>query len=67
MTKSHERGENELTEEAKRESARTGRNVCDLLAEWLEEAKRDKDKKRVKKIEKAQKYLGCRNILKRRG
>jgi len=39
MTKSRERGENEITEEAKREAARTKKHVCDILAAMLAAAK----------------------------
>lgn len=66
MTKSQESGENEVTDEAKRESARTGQDVCSILARLLAEAKAAADAERVRKIVKAQKYLGCRNVRKRR-
>jgi hypothetical protein len=66
VTKSREHGENEITEEAKREAARTGMHVCDVLAAMLIKAKADNDTKRKRKILKAQKYYGCRNIRKRR-
>jgi hypothetical protein len=66
MTKSQESGENEITEEAKREAARTGQNVCAVLNEMLKQAKREQDEARIKKIIRAQKYLGCRNFRKRR-
>jgi hypothetical protein len=66
MTKSEERGENELTEEAKREAARTGKDVCAILAAMLKKARAAGDKARERKIVRAQKYLGCRNIRKRR-
>jgi hypothetical protein len=66
MTKSADSGENEITVEAKREAVRTGQDVCAILAAWLRKAKREKDKNRIKKITKAQKYLGCRNVRKRR-
>jgi hypothetical protein len=66
MTKSPESGENEITDEAKREAARTGKSVCDVLAALLAKAKRAGDKARVRKIVRAQKYLGCRNARKRR-
>jgi hypothetical protein len=39
MTRSHERGENEFTEAAKREVMRTGIASEEILAQWLEEAK----------------------------
>lgn len=67
MTKSWERGRDAITEAAKREAARTGRPVCDILAEWLAQAKAAGDAGRAGKIVSAQKYLGCRNVSKRRG
>ena len=67
MTKSPESGENEVTEEARREAARTGEHVCAILARLLRKAKLTRDTVRMKKIEKAQKYLGCRNLRKRKG
>jgi hypothetical protein len=66
MTKRPEKGENEFTKAAKREAARTKRNVCDILAEMLDQAKAAGDVRRQRKIMRAQKYLGCRNIRKRR-
>ena len=35
MTKAREQGDNEYTDAARREAAKSGRNVCDILAEWL--------------------------------
>jgi hypothetical protein len=66
MTKSQESGDNEVTDEAKREATRTGQNVCSILARMLEQAKAAKDHERIRKIVRAQKYLGCRNVRKRR-
>jgi uncharacterized membrane protein YebE (DUF533 family) len=66
MTKSRERGENEITEEAKREAARTKKHVCDILAAMLAAAKAAGNTERQRKILRAQKYLGCRNVRKRR-
>jgi len=66
MTRSAESGENEFTRQARREAARTGRNVCDILAGLLARARADDDAPRVQKIISAQKYLGCRNTRKRR-
>jgi hypothetical protein len=66
MTRAQESGENEVTAEAKREAKRTGQNVCAILAAMLAKAKAAGDKAKQKKIERAQKYLGCRNIRKRR-
>jgi hypothetical protein len=65
MTKSWERGENEITQEARREASRTKRPVTEILAEMLAEAKVARDRKRMRKIIRAQKYLGARNRRKR--
>jgi hypothetical protein len=66
MTKSRERGENELTKEARREAARTNRPICAILSSMLAAAKAAGDPDRIGKIIKAQKYMGCRNIRKRK-
>ena len=66
MTKSRERGENEITKEAWREATRTGRPICAILAGMLRKAKEVNDNARQKKIVKAQKYEGCRNVRMRR-
>jgi hypothetical protein len=66
MTKSRERGEDEITDEARREAARTGGHVCDVLAAMLLRAKAAGDAGRIQKIIRAQKYLRCRNVRKRR-
>jgi hypothetical protein len=65
VTRSPEKGENEITAEAKREAARTGQHVCDILKAMLEKAKAAKDRDQVRKIKRAQKFLGCRNKRKR--
>ena len=67
MTKAPESGENDITGLARREAQRTGRDVCEILADILRKARAAGDTPRVKKIERAQKYLGCRNIRKRKG
>jgi hypothetical protein len=56
MTKAPEGGENEITVEAQRDAARTGKSVCSILAAMLKAAKKSRDKARKRKIEKAQKY-----------
>ena len=66
MTKRQESGENEITREAKQHAARTKKHVCDILAEMLAGAKVAGETERVRKIIRAQKYLGCRNTRKRR-
>jgi hypothetical protein len=65
MTKAQEKGENEITDEAKREAALTGKDICDILKEMLKEAKAAKNAERERKIKRAEKYLGCRNKRKR--
>jgi hypothetical protein len=65
MTKTQEKGENEITDEAKREAALTGKDICVILKEMLQEAKAAKDAERERKIKRAEKYLGCRNKRKR--
>jgi hypothetical protein len=65
MTKAPEKGENEITDEAKREAARTGVHICDILKAMLKKAKAAKDRERERKIKRAQKYLRCRNKRKR--
>jgi hypothetical protein len=66
MTKSKERGENEISREAKQEAARTNRHVCDVLAAMLAVAKQAGDVTRQRKIIQAQKFLRCRNVRRRR-
>jgi hypothetical protein len=66
VTKSPESGHNEVTDEARREAARTGQDICAILAAMLTKASTARDKARQKKIEHAQKFLGCRNARKRR-
>jgi hypothetical protein len=66
MTKSRQSSHSSDTDAAKREAARTGRTVCDILEEWLAEAKREQDTRRAEEIKKVLKFLGCRNKRKRR-
>ena len=61
MTKSREKGDDEVTLAAKREAARTGKDICDILKEMLKQAKAAKDRERERKIKRAEKFLGCRN------
>jgi hypothetical protein len=67
MTRSPEKGENEITEAAKREAMRTGVPIREILERMLEEARKAKDVERQRKIVTAQKYLCERNLRKRRG
>ena len=66
MTKNRERGDNEITRQADNEAASSGRDVCTILADMLRQAVTAGDTERVRKIIRAQKYRGCRNIRKRR-
>ena len=65
MTKAPEKGENEISEEAKREAVRTGKPVCAILKAMRKRARAAKDRERERKIKRAEKYLGCRNRRKR--
>ena len=66
MTKSWENPENEIVDNAKREAARTGRDIGEILNEMLQAAKAARDKARQMKIQRAQKFLKLRNKQKRR-
>lgn len=66
MTKSRQNGHSVHTDGARREAMRAGRRVCDILADWLAEAKRNGDTKLAGELRKAMKYAGCRNKRKRR-
>ena len=66
MTRNRDRGENDITREADKEAARTGKPICQILAEMLRRARLAGDLPRVARIIKAQKYRGCRNIRERR-
>lgn len=48
MTKAPEKGDNEITEEAKREAEYTGKDLCDILKEMLKKAKAAKATQRGK-------------------
>ena len=67
MSRSRERGENEVTDEAKQRAWAENRDICAVLSTMLDEAKAEGDTERIRKIVRAQKYAGCRNIRKRRG
>ncbi len=62
---SREKGESFITIQVKVEAKATGRNPCDILAEWLEQAKRAGDTQLALKIEASEKFMGCRNQQKR--
>jgi len=66
MTKSWEKGWHEFTEAAKRQGMRTGESFEQVLAQWLEAAKKAKDAGKRKKLVQALKYAAARNRKKRR-
>ena len=66
MTKSWEQPRSEIIDEAKKEAARTGRDINTILKEMLKAAKAARDKARRIKVQQAQKFLRLRNQQKRR-
>ena len=66
MTKSWEQPRNEIVDEAKKEAARTGRDMNNILEGMLKAAKAARDKVRRIKVQQAQKFLKLRNQQKRR-
>jgi len=65
MSKTRSKEETWVTEKAKADSRRTGKDICDILDEMLKQSKCEKDNKLTQDIIKAQKFLGCRNKQKR--
>jgi hypothetical protein len=65
VTRSREKGRNEITEAAKRRAMRTGVPVGEILTQMLDAAKKAKDAQQRKKIIQAQKYVKRRNRNKR--
>ena len=65
MTRTTEKGENEITAEAKRQAERKGQHVCAVLDEMLRAAQKNGDRVKQMKIVQAQKFLRCRNQRKR--
>ena len=65
MTRSREKGENEITREVRKRCKVSREDPCEVLAEMLEEAKQANDSERIAKIKEAQKFMGCRNVRKR--
>jgi hypothetical protein len=58
--------QNEITRAVKARCQKENKDPCEVLAEMLEEARKAGDQEKIKKIKQAQKYLGCRNIRKRK-
>ena len=65
MTKTWEHPDNEIIDEARREAARSGRAISDILKDMLKAAKASRDTARRLKIQKTQKFLKFRNRRKR--
>lgn len=65
FSKAHQKNENYITLQAKTEAQTSGKDPCDILTEWLTEAKRMGERQRIQDIQLAQKFLGCRNKQKR--
>jgi hypothetical protein len=65
MTKSWEKGENEITLAARKEALRTRRPIEDVLKEMRTTAAKAGDRALRKKIERAQKYCKFRNKQRR--
>lgn len=66
FSQSRQKGENYISRQAKAEAQATDREVCLILAESLAEARQLGKKQLVREIQKAQKFLGCRNKQKRK-
>ncbi len=60
-----QKGESFITIQVKIEAKITGRDPCDILSEWLDQAKQSSDTKLALTIETAEKFMGCRNGQKR--
>ncbi len=65
LSKARQKGENYISLRAKAEAQITGKDPCDILAVWLAAAKLSESKAEARMIQQAQKFLGCRNVLKR--
>ncbi len=61
FSKAYQKNENYITLQAKTEAQATGKDPCDILDEWLIEAKNAGDRQTIQDIQPAQKFLGCRN------
>lgn len=59
-------GRNWATESAKSEAQNSGQDPCDVLDEWLRQAKATGNVKRALDIIEAQKFMDCRNKDKRK-
>lgn len=65
-SKAKQSGKSYLTDQVAYESKVTKEDPCDILAKMLEDAKRNGNRKLIDDAIQAQKFLGCRNIRKRR-
>jgi RHS repeat-associated protein len=62
LSQAREKGENEITRQVKADAQTSGRDPCDILDEMLRACS---DGATKRKIQQAQKFLGCRNKTKR--
>ncbi|MFM6255701.1 MAG: hypothetical protein ACKPEQ_42310, partial [Dolichospermum sp.] len=60
---SREKGENEITRQVREDAQTSGKDPCDILQEMLNSCT---DGATKRKIQQAQKFLGCRNKSKRK-
>ena len=65
LSKSYQKDENYITQQAKTEAMATGQDPCKILELWLMAAKSSGNTPLVQDIIQAQKFLGCRNQQKR--
>ena len=66
MSRGKQKGRNWATENAKVEAQTKKIDPCDVIADWLEDAKKNGDIKQVQDLIQAEKFLDCRNRPKRK-
>ena len=67
MSRARESGHSYITNQVKIEAQATGKDPCNILLEWLANAKQENDTQLAQKIKQAQKFFECRNRQKRQG
>jgi len=67
MMAAREKGESFITLRVKVEVQMTGRDPCEILSVWLDEAKQQGNTSLVQGLKQAEKFFGCRNRQKRLG
>jgi hypothetical protein len=65
MTNSRDSGSDDLTDRIRRQAQRTGEQPEAILRRLRQQAKLNRDKKELRRIDRAEKYLGYRNRRKR--